>query len=126
MGPLHINCNINFRWGWLAFNCGSTFGISGGKWILSAKSATTTLLASMSGGFVGIVISFLWNDRKIMVPDIINSVLGSLVGITASCAVVRAWESIIIGAIGTVLYLFIFTFQFHFPVSCFMFFIYNV
>ena len=25
------------RWGWLGFNCGSTFGISGWKWILAAR-----------------------------------------------------------------------------------------
>ncbi len=24
-------------WGWLGFNCGSTFGISGHKWILAAR-----------------------------------------------------------------------------------------
>ena len=26
-----------FRWGWLGFNCGSTFGISGVKWKLAAR-----------------------------------------------------------------------------------------
>lgn len=34
------NCLIGMFmlwWGWLGFNCGSTFGISGGKWILAAK-----------------------------------------------------------------------------------------
>ena len=25
------------RWGWLGFNCGSTFGISGHKWVLAAR-----------------------------------------------------------------------------------------
>ncbi|GFO02593.1 ammonium transporter, partial [Plakobranchus ocellatus] len=41
-------------WGWLAFNCGSTFGISRGKWKLAAKTAVTTLLSSMSGGIAAI------------------------------------------------------------------------
>ena len=25
-------------WGWLGFNCGSTFGITGGKWVLASRS----------------------------------------------------------------------------------------
>lgn len=28
-------------WGWLGFNCGSTFGITGGKWKLASRSANT-------------------------------------------------------------------------------------
>ena len=28
---------VIYRWGWLAFNCGSTYGISGGKWKLAAR-----------------------------------------------------------------------------------------
>ena len=27
-------------WGWLGFNCGSTFGITGGKWILASRLVT--------------------------------------------------------------------------------------
>ncbi|KAK3096674.1 hypothetical protein FSP39_002279, partial [Pinctada imbricata] len=44
-------------WGWLAFNCGSTFGISGGKWKLASRSAVTTLNASLGGGITGVIIS---------------------------------------------------------------------
>lgn len=31
-------------WGWLGFNCGSTFGITGGKWKLASRSVTYTSL----------------------------------------------------------------------------------
>jgi len=87
-------------WGWLGFNCGSTFGVQGGLWKLAGKSAVTTLNASMGGGVAGIIITLISNRGKFGVSDLCNSVLGALVGITASCAVVRPWESIVIGFIG--------------------------
>ncbi|KAK6179626.1 hypothetical protein SNE40_011941 [Patella caerulea] len=89
-------------WGWLAFNCGSTFGISGGKWKLAAKAAVTTLISSFAGGMVGILLSVIIYKKKYSVEYMINSILGALVAITASCAIVRPWESLIIGAIGAV------------------------
>ena len=38
-----------------------------------------------------------------MVPDLANSVLGALVSITASCALVRPWEAVVIGSLGGLL-----------------------
>nr|XP_022334652.1 putative ammonium transporter 3 [Crassostrea virginica] len=87
-------------WGWLAFNCGSTFGISGGKWKLAAKSAVVTLNGSIGGGAIGILISVIRFRGKYDVSCIVNSVLGALVSITGGCAVVRPWEAIVIGALG--------------------------
>ncbi|BFY97986.1 hypothetical protein BsWGS_01026 [Bradybaena similaris] len=87
-------------WGWLAFNCGSTFGISNGKWKLAAKTAVTTLLASMSGGIIGTFVSFFTQKKKFDIGYLVNSILGALVSVTASCPLVRPWESIVIGAVG--------------------------
>ncbi|KAL5003999.1 hypothetical protein ScPMuIL_017455 [Solemya velum] len=87
-------------WGWLGFNCGSTFGISGGKWKLSSKAAATTILASCGGGVTGITISFLLHRRKCHVSYIINGVLGGLVSITAICPLSRTWQAILIGSVG--------------------------
>ncbi|OWF51366.1 ammonium transporter 3 [Mizuhopecten yessoensis] len=89
-------------WGWLAFNCGSTFGISGGKWKLAAKSAVTTLIGSMGGGATGVIISYIIS-RKYAVDYLVNCVLCALVSITAGCAVIRPWEALLIGAIGGVI-----------------------
>ncbi|XP_071171797.1 putative ammonium transporter 3 [Mytilus edulis] len=93
-------------WGWLGFNCGSTFGISGGKWKLAAKSAVITMNGSVGAGFAGIVLSVILYKGKYDVSTIVNSVLGGMVGVTASCAVIRPWEAVITGAIGGILSVF--------------------
>ncbi|KAL8606939.1 hypothetical protein ACOMHN_048735 [Nucella lapillus] len=87
-------------WGWLAFNCGSTFGISGGKWKLASKAAVTTLISSMSGGVIGIVVSFVVKRGKYDVSYLVNAILGALVSITASCPLVRPYEAMVIGMLG--------------------------
>ncbi len=87
-------------WGWLAFNAGSTFGITGRLWILAAKSTCTTLVSSFSGGIFAIAYSFYVSRGKTLdVLVLINGILGSLVGVTAGCAVVTPREAVIIGII---------------------------
>ena len=90
-------------WGWLAFNAGSTFGVSGNKWRLSAKACVTTFMASVAGGWVGMIQSYSMFDKKMDVLTVVNGILGGLVGITASCAVVNVYESLFIGAVGSFL-----------------------
>lgn len=43
------------------------------------------------------------NDGRVDIIDLINGILGSLVSITAGCFLYRAWEAILIGAIGAFL-----------------------
>ncbi|XP_046350573.1 putative ammonium transporter 3 [Haliotis rufescens] len=90
-------------WGWLAFNCGSTYGISDGKWKIAARSAATTLMSASGGGITAFVASYIVNKRIFEIGYIVNGVLGALVSITAICAVTGTWESLIIGAIGALL-----------------------
>ncbi|XP_002736982.1 putative ammonium transporter 3 [Saccoglossus kowalevskii] len=90
-------------WGWLGFNCGSTYGITGGKWKLAARSAVNTIVSSVSGGSVGIFLSYTTKKRKLDVNYLINGILGSLVSITAMCALIHPWEGIVIGSIGSVI-----------------------
>ena len=89
-------------WGWLGFNCGSTFGVSGGKWKLASRSAVCTLNASIGGGIFAHLFSVLYLKR-VDVPTLMSGILGSLVSITAICAVARPGESIFIGLIGSVI-----------------------
>ena len=61
------------------------------------------MTASLAGGIVAITMSYVQSGGKVEVLATINGVLGALVGITASCAIVTIWESFIIGAVGSFL-----------------------
>lgn len=87
-------------WGWLGFNCGSTLGITEYKWLYASKAAVTTVISSIGGGITGILYSWFFFNNKLIIDIIINSILGSLVSITACCIYVSTPESFLIGAIG--------------------------
>lgn len=90
-------------WGWLGFNCGSTFGISGKKWILASRSAVVTINGSIGGGILGMLYSYIFFKKKLDISIFVTGILSGLVGITAVCALCRPWEAIVIGAIGALL-----------------------
>ncbi|CAH0761560.1 unnamed protein product [Diatraea saccharalis] len=87
-------------WGWLAFNSGSTYGVSGAKWQYAARAAVMTMMGSFGGGCFGLIFTMIKNKGKADVMDLINSILGALVSITAGCFLYRAWEALLIGALG--------------------------
>ena len=60
----------------------STFGVTGMKWRLAAKSACTTMASTFSGGCVAITYSMIVSGGKVEVLATINGVLGALVGVT--------------------------------------------
>lgn len=43
------------------------------------------------------------NEGRVDIIDLINGILGSLVSVTAGCFLYRAWEAMLIGAIGACL-----------------------
>ncbi|XP_067132638.1 putative ammonium transporter 3 [Centruroides vittatus] len=90
-------------WGWLGFNCGSTFGVTGHKWKYAARSAVVTINSSVGGGIAALIFSYIAHKRKFLVLDLINGILASLVSITAGCALYHPWESLVIGTIGSIL-----------------------
>jgi Amt family ammonium transporter len=69
-------------WGWLAFNAGSTYGLSNSRHIYSARAAVMTMLASFGGGCFSLVFSLFKNSGRLDILDVINSILSALVGIT--------------------------------------------
>ncbi|XP_035211252.1 putative ammonium transporter 3 isoform X2 [Stegodyphus dumicola] len=90
-------------WGWLGFNCGSTFGVSGHKWKYAARSAIVTINSSVGGGIAALVFSYFIHRKKFLVTYLINGILASLVAITGGCALFHPWEALIVGAIGSLL-----------------------
>ncbi|GIX73036.1 ammonium transporter 2 [Caerostris extrusa] len=46
-------------WGWLVFNTGSSFGITGNKWQYSGRAAINTINASLGGGIAALLMTWL-------------------------------------------------------------------
>lgn len=90
-------------WAWLGFNCGSTFGVSGDLWKITALVSVTTLNGAIGGGVTGLVLSMALHKGRVLVDYVINSVLGGLVAITGVAAVTTPQEAVGIGAIGGII-----------------------
>ena len=88
-------------WGWIGFNCGSTFGVTDDRWVTATRAAITTINSSSAGAFVGIASSMIRTKAKLVKPeDIVNGILGALVAITPCCDSVHTYAAFVIGAIG--------------------------
>lgn len=87
--------------GWYGFNPGSTLALSGGASELAARVAVTTTLAAGTGGVVAVIYTKLTTGIYDMGLTV-NGILGGLVGITAGCATIDPWASIVIGGVAAV------------------------
>lgn len=87
-------------WAWLAFNCGSTFGVTGKLWKVAAKVSVTTLNGSIGGGCAALLLTYILTRRKFDIGHIVNGVLGGLVAITSICSISTPSECLLIGAVG--------------------------
>jgi len=87
-------------WGWLGFNCGSTFGITGAKWKLASRSAVATLNGSIGGGILAIAYSYIRDSETLDIPIFVTGIRGGLVAVTGICALARPWEGLVIGFLG--------------------------
>jgi Amt family ammonium transporter len=85
--------------GWMGFNPGSTFGATD---LRIGIVAVNTLLAASAGA----IMAMCWTNWKWGKPDIsmtCNGMLAGLVAITAPCAFVAPWASVVIGIVAGVL-----------------------
>lgn len=65
-------------WGWIGFNAGSSYGITGGKWELAVRAGAGTTLASMAAGMASILFSLMKHKGKADVGEVIAGVLSGL------------------------------------------------
>jgi Amt family ammonium transporter len=81
--------------GWFGFNPGSTLAATE---LRISVIATNTFLAGVAGAVVAMYYG-LWRTGKADVTLAANGSLAGLVGITAPCAYVPAWASVVIGVV---------------------------
>ena len=85
--------------GWFGFNAGSTVSVEGASF---GFIALNTNLAAAAGAVAATFISWLMLGKS-DIPTILNGALAGLVAITASCAFVDPWASVVIGLVAGVL-----------------------
>ncbi len=100
--PLAVLGVIILWIGWWGFNPGSTMAAVGAPF---ADIALTTNLAAGAGVLGAMVVSYI-HRRHVDVGMLGNGALAALVAITAACAFVAPWASIVIGFVaGAIMYL---------------------
>lgn len=90
-------------WGWIGFNCGSTFGMSNGTWLVASRVAVVTMNGAMAGGTSVVLFNLIMSLKRhyvLDIPEFVSGVLGGLVAVTAGANVIRPWEALVIGFIG--------------------------
>ena len=96
--PMALAGTFILAFGWFGFNAGSTLAASGGSALRISVVAVNTMLASASGALVATLLvkkKFGKFDPSMSA----NGMLAGLVAITAPCAFVSAWASLVIGLI---------------------------
>ncbi|RKQ35625.1 ammonium transporter [Oceanobacillus halophilus] len=88
--------------GWFGFNAASTLGVEDGFF---AFVALNTALAAAAGAISALLISWVVLGKS-DIPTMLNGTLAGLVAITASCAFVETWASVVIGFIAGILVFF--------------------
>lgn len=65
-------------WGWIGFNAGSSYGITGDKWSFAARAGASTTIASMSAGMTSILFSMKKHKGKVDTVEVITGILSAL------------------------------------------------
>jgi ammonium transporter, Amt family len=65
-------------WGWIGFNCGSSYGISGEKMEFAARGGVGTFISSITAGLSGIIITMIVHKGKSSLSEVVGCVLAGL------------------------------------------------
>lgn len=90
-------------WGWIGFNSGAAFAVTGSKWRNIGRVATVTMNGAMGGGASVVLLNVLLSKKRGYFCDIgefCAGILGGLVSITGGVNVFHPWEGLLIGFIG--------------------------
>jgi len=90
--------------GWYGFNPGSTLGITtDGNGTIMARCAMCTTLSAAAGGLTCVFFDRIFS-KTFDVNMACNGILAGLVSITAGCGFALPWASLVIGAVGALVY----------------------
>jgi len=106
--PLQALGTFILWFGWYGFNCVSTLTITGFGGV-AAKVAANTTIGAAGGGlgallFNRILVAFKHRTTPWDISSLMNGILGGLVSITASCAVIEPYGALAAGVIGGMVY----------------------
>jgi Amt family ammonium transporter len=100
--PMALVGTLILAFGWFGFNPGSTLGAAGAGNLRIGVVAVNTMLASC-GGAMSALFYMKLKFGKYDPSMVANGLLAGLVAITAPCAFVTAWSSVVIGLVSGVL-----------------------
>ena len=90
--------------GWFGFNGGSVLTLSNEfQSVIFGRVLVCTMLGACSSILMGVIFS-MFHQRNVGFVVPMNCCLAGLVSVTAGCSVIEPWASIIIGAIGAIVY----------------------
>eukprot|EP00929_Paragymnodinium_shiwhaense_P061188 TRINITY_DN3055_c0_g1_i5.p1 TRINITY_DN3055_c0_g1~~TRINITY_DN3055_c0_g1_i5.p1 ORF type:complete len:336 (-),score=77.31 TRINITY_DN3055_c0_g1_i5:452-1408(-) len=104
--PFCVLGTLALWFGWYGFNPGSTLSMhdTGAAYTAGVVAVNTTLSPCVAGLLVFALRALVLPPKLLDVGGFCNGILAGLVSITAGCAVVKSWESILIGLIGGLVY----------------------
>jgi Amt family ammonium transporter len=92
--------------GWYGFNPGSTGSMHTAEMANRAGLAVvnTTMAPCIAGLVVFVLRALVVEPKRLDAAGLCNGILAGLVAVTASCNLIRPWESIVIGLVAGIIY----------------------